>query len=80
MHKTEIKYRHKGGKWLPRRGRLIRLVIRRGGYIVDAETWQGILDIDLLTKLVKAGSHEKAKALLLEKVKATKRGNSLRST
>ncbi|MGZ3605286.1 MAG: precorrin-2 dehydrogenase/sirohydrochlorin ferrochelatase family protein [Thermodesulfobacteriota bacterium] len=58
----------------------VRSEIRREGSIVDAETWQGILDIDLLTKLVKAGSHEKAKALLLEKVKATKRGNSLRST
>ena len=40
--------------------------------MVDAETWQGILDIDLLMRLVKAGSREKAKTLLVDKLRATK--------
>ena len=53
----------------------VRSGIKREGYIVDAETWQGILDIDLLTRLVKAGSREKAKTLLLEKLRTAKRGN-----
>ena len=53
----------------------VRSAIKREGSIVDAETWQGILDIDLLTRLVKAGSREKAKTLLLEKLRAAKRGN-----
>jgi precorrin-2 dehydrogenase/sirohydrochlorin ferrochelatase len=58
----------------------VRSAIKREGYIVDAKTWQGILDIDLLMRLVKAGSREKAKTLLLEKLRATKKGNSLRSS
>jgi precorrin-2 dehydrogenase/sirohydrochlorin ferrochelatase len=58
----------------------VRSGIKREGYIVEAETWQGILDIDLLTRLVKAGSREKAKTLLLEKLRTTKGGNGVLST
>lgn len=53
----------------------VRSAIKREGYIVDAETWQGILDIDLLMRLVRAGCQGKAKALLLEKLRATKKTN-----
>jgi precorrin-2 dehydrogenase len=53
----------------------VRSAIKREGSTVDAETWQGILDIDPLTRLVKAGSREKAKIFLLEKLRAAKRGN-----
>ena len=49
----------------------VRSRIKREGYIVDAETWQGALDLGLLMRLVKAGSREKAKTLLLEKLRAT---------
>jgi len=58
----------------------VRSRIKREGYIVDAETWQGVLDIDLLIRLVKVGSRKKAKTLLLQKLRATKRGNSQRSS
>jgi len=37
--------------------------------------WQDILDIDLLTRLVKAGSRKKAKTLLLNKMRDAERGN-----
>jgi hypothetical protein len=50
------------------------------GVIVDAETWGRILDVDLLMRLVKAGSREKAKTLLLEKLRATKEAIGLRSS
>ncbi len=53
----------------------VRSGIKREGSIVDAETWQGILDIDRLARLVKAGSREKAKTLLLEKLRAAQRSN-----
>jgi len=53
----------------------VRSTIKREGYIVDAEVWQDILDIDLLTRLVKAGSRKKAKTLLLNKLRDAERGN-----
>ncbi len=53
----------------------VRSGIKREDSIVDAETWQGILDIDRLARLVKAGSREKAKTLLLEKLRAAQRSN-----
>ena len=58
----------------------IRSGIKREGSMVDAETWQGILDIDRLTRLLKAGSRQKAKTFLLEKLRATRRGNRPQST
>jgi len=36
---------------------------------VRAEDWQAALDLDLLTHLVRAGHKEKAKAVLVEKLK-----------
>jgi siroheme synthase-like protein len=53
----------------------VRSTMRRERVVVDAETWEGILDIDLLMQLVRAGSQEQAKALLLEKLRVTKRDN-----
>ena len=50
--------------------------MRREGVVVDAETWKGILDIDHLMQLVRAGSQKLAKALLLKKLRATKRDDS----
>ena len=51
----------------------VRLAIKREGSFVDTETWQGMLDIDLLRRLVKAGSWEKAKTLLLQKLRTAKK-------
>ena len=50
-----------------------RSTMRREGVIVDAETWGRILDLDLLMRLVKAGSRKKVKTLLLKKLRTTKR-------
>jgi hypothetical protein len=36
---------------------------------VRAEDWQAALDLDLLTHLVRTGQREKAKAVLMEKLK-----------
>lgn len=58
----------------------VRSGIKKEGSVVDAETWQGILDIDRLTRLVKAGSRQKAKTFLLEKLRATQRGNRPQSS
>ena len=52
----------------------VRSTIKKEGYMVDAEAWQDILDIDLLTRLVKAGSRKKAKTLLLNKLRDAERG------
>jgi len=53
----------------------VRSGIKKEGHIVDAETWERALDIDLLMRLMKGGSGEKAKTLLLEKLRVTKGGN-----
>ena len=53
----------------------VRSTMKREGYIVGAEAWQDILDIDLLTRLVKAGFRKKAKTLLLNKLRNAERGN-----
>jgi siroheme synthase-like protein len=51
----------------------VRSAIKKKGYIMDAETWQEALDLDLLMRLAKAGQWEKAKASLLNELKAAQR-------
>ncbi len=58
--------------------REVRSVIKREGFIVDGGAWQEILDLDFLTRLVKAGSRKKAKTLLLNELRNAERGNEPR--
>ena len=51
-----------------------RSTIREKGIIVGVEAWQDALDLDLLIRLVQAGQREKAKALILNKLRASQRG------
>ena len=46
-----------------------RSSLKRQRITVRAEDWQAALDLDLLTHLVRAGHKEKAKAVLVEKLK-----------
>ena len=50
----------------------VRSTLKEKGYIVDAETWQEALDIDLLIQLVRSGQRKKAKVILLSKLKGHK--------
>jgi len=52
----------------------VRSTIKEKGIIVGAEAWQDALDLDLLIQLVQAGQREKAKASLLNRLKASQRG------
>jgi precorrin-2 dehydrogenase/sirohydrochlorin ferrochelatase len=51
----------------------VRSATKKKGYIVDTETWQEALDLDLLMKLAKAGQWKKAKTFLLNELKAAQR-------
>ena len=50
----------------------VRSTLKEKGYIVDAETWQEALDLDLLIQLVRSGQRKKAKVILLSKLKGHK--------
>lgn len=52
----------------------VRSAIKERGIIVGVEAWQDALDLDLLIRLVQAGQGEKAKAFLLNKLRASQRG------
>ena len=52
----------------------VRSTIKRKGYIVDAETWQEVLDLDSLIELVQAGEWEKVKTILLDKLESYREG------
>ena len=58
--------------------REVRFEIKREGFIVDGGAWQEILDLDFLTRLVKAGCRKKAKTLLLNELRDAERGNEPR--
>jgi precorrin-2 dehydrogenase/sirohydrochlorin ferrochelatase len=47
----------------------VRRALRSEGLRVSPETWQEILDLESLIHLVRSGQQEKAKALLMEKLK-----------
>ena len=51
----------------------IRSEMKKKGLRVSARVWQESLDLDSLILFLKAGRHEKARAVLLEKLKPTKR-------
>jgi precorrin-2 dehydrogenase/sirohydrochlorin ferrochelatase len=52
----------------------VRSTIKEKGFIVGIEAWQDALDLDLLIRLVQAGQGEKAKAFLLNRLRASQRG------
>jgi len=52
----------------------VRSAIKERGIIVGVEAWQDALHLDLLIRLVQAGQGEKAKAFLLNKLRASQRG------
>jgi precorrin-2 dehydrogenase/sirohydrochlorin ferrochelatase len=51
----------------------VRSTLRREGMKITTERWQDALDLDLLTLLVRTGEKEKAKAVLMKKLKSPKR-------
>lgn len=56
----------------------VRSALKERGYTLDGEAWQGALDLDSLIKLIQKGQHEKAKTLLLNKLKIYQRGHQFR--
>jgi len=50
-----------------------RSSLKRQSITVSAEGWQAALDLDLLAHLVRTGREEKAKAVLMKKLKSPKR-------
>ena len=48
----------------------VRSTLRRKGIRTNAESWQDALDLDLLTHLVRTGQKNKAKAILMKKLKS----------
>jgi precorrin-2 dehydrogenase/sirohydrochlorin ferrochelatase len=51
----------------------VRAGLKRRGIKVDGEDWQKALDVDLMVALIKKGEKEKARSLLLNKLKAMKK-------
>ena len=49
----------------------VRSALRRDGIRTNAEKWQEALDLDLLTQLIRTGQKDKAKAVLMKKLKKT---------
>jgi precorrin-2 dehydrogenase/sirohydrochlorin ferrochelatase len=47
----------------------VRSTLMRKGIRMNAEKWQDALDLNLLTHLVRTGQKQKAKAVLIEKLK-----------
>jgi siroheme synthase-like protein len=47
----------------------VRSTLRRKGMRMNAERWQDALDLNLLTHLVRTGEKDKAKAVLMKKLK-----------
>jgi siroheme synthase-like protein len=50
----------------------VRSTLKKKGYIVDADLWQDALDLDTLIQLVRSGQRNKAKDILLNKLKGHK--------
>ena len=48
----------------------VRSTLRRKGIRINAERWQDALDLDLLTHLLRAGHEDKAKAVLMKRLKS----------
>jgi len=53
----------------------VRSTLRREGMRIDTEKWQDALDLDLLTRLLRGSHKDKAKAVLMEKLR-----NQIRKT
>jgi len=47
----------------------VRSTLRRKGIRVNAERWQNALDLDFLAQLLRTGQKDKAKAVLMKKLK-----------
>jgi precorrin-2 dehydrogenase/sirohydrochlorin ferrochelatase len=48
----------------------VRSTLRRKGMKIDTERWQDALDLDVLTHLIRTGHKDKAKAVLMKKLKS----------
>ena len=48
----------------------VRSTLKENGYRVGAEAWEEALDLDLLIRLLQEGKRERAKTILLRKLKA----------
>ncbi len=46
----------------------VRSALKREGFRANAEKWQDALDLDLLTRLIRTGQKQKAKAVLMKKL------------
>jgi siroheme synthase-like protein len=53
----------------------VRSSLKKRGCLVDGETWQEVLDLKLLIKLIQKGQKKKAKTLLLSKLEASLKGD-----
>ena len=53
----------------------VRSSLKERGYVVDGETWQEVLDLKLLIRLIQKGQKTKAKTLLLSKLEASLEGD-----
>ncbi len=51
----------------------VRLELRQQGIKVNGDTWQEALDLDVLTRMLRAGQSEKAKATLLANLERLRR-------
>ena len=49
----------------------VRSTLRRKGIRVNAERWQNALDLDFLAQLLRTGQKDRAKAVLMKKLKKT---------
>jgi siroheme synthase-like protein len=56
----------------------VRSALKERGCAVDGEAWQEALDLESLIRLIQKGQREKAKTLLLSKLKACHRGHKIK--
>lgn len=76
--KLRIKLEEEIGEEYGKLARLIagvRAEVKKQKITVDGEGWQAALDIETLLKLIKQGKDEKAKAVLLDSLKARQKKN-----
>jgi siroheme synthase-like protein len=56
----------------------VRSALKERGYTVDRDAWQEALDLDPLIRLIRKSQREKAKILLLNKLKIYQKGHQFR--
>ena len=58
----------------------VRSELRKKAVIVSGDDWQKALDLDMLLDLIRSGQREKAKAILLDRLKPLETGKSTRKS